>query len=171
MATEDSKIITKMTCTVTVAETVINKNPAIIVQNKKKCVMVLASSIIMPEMENRQRIMTVDESWLLETISKLCCFRGDSNSNQIAGAFCFDTCEKMEEELDKRRMGIRKISGTAKIEKEVKLLLPGQSVPILKKLMEKEPGNEVTLWENEKYVKVTGTGFTYMVKRIEGEYL
>lgn len=43
-------------------------------------------------------------------------------------------------------------------------------VPAFKKIMDKKSENDVIIFQDNKYIKVCGSDFTYMIRRAEGEY-
>ena len=48
--------------------------------------------------------------------------------------------------------------------------LHNKCVPVFKKIMDKKSENEVIISQDKKYIKVEGNDFTYIVRRIDGEY-
>lgn len=170
---DDLKILTKMAGDVTVTETVVEGKPAVTVRNRKKCVTLPAcfeEGMDLPAMEDVAPAMLIDGSWLLETVSKLSCFTTDGKLNPLLGSICLNTREKQAEALDSQHAGIRAFPEDAYIYRDGEIKLPHQSFPLLKMLLDKKPGKEVLIFKDEKYVKIAGTDFTYVVRGIEGKF-
>lgn len=170
---DDLKIITKMVGSITITETTADGKPVVTIKNQKKCVTLPAcveEGINLPEMKNAELFMTLDASWLLETISKLACFTTVGETNPLLGALCLNTCSKQAEALDGHHVGIRKMPEAVKINQLGTAMLSYQSFPILKKLLDKNQDMEVSLLKEKKYIKITGRDFVYVIRRIEGEY-
>lgn len=43
-------------------------------------------------------------------------------------------------------------------------------VPVFKKLMDKKSEKEVEIYQNDKFIRINGNDFTYIVHRVDGEY-
>ena len=43
-------------------------------------------------------------------------------------------------------------------------------MPVFKKIMDKKSDAEVKVYQDKKYIRVEGKDFTYIIRRIDGEY-
>ncbi len=121
-----------------------------------------------------EHILTIKEDWLLETIVNLCTYTSDSDTNKMMQLFNFNTKSKRIEALDGHRIGMRTLENqtihtvadnpfdTVKIHK--------MCVPVFKNIMNKKSKECVIISQDKKYVKIEGDDFTYVIRRIDGEY-
>lgn len=175
---DDIKILTKMSGDVTLEDVSTDKGLRINVQCGKKNVTIPKyenTDIFLPGMDNtEEKIFTLKENWLLETITNLAIYTSDSDANKMLQVFNFNTESKRIEALDSYRIGMRTLESqtihtvtdnpfdTVKIHKKC--------VPVFKKIMDKKSENEVVISQDKKYIKVEGNDFTYMIRRVDGEY-
>lgn len=170
---DDLKIITKMTGEVTVTETLMNKKSAAAIRNNGKCLTLqihFEEGMDMPEMDNADRAMSLDSSWLLETVLKLSRFTMENKANPLEGAICLNTRTKRVEALDGHRLGIRKMPEDAPIHWEGEIKLPHRSFSVLKMILDKTPGKDVLISRNGKFIKIIGSDFAYMARETEGKF-
>lgn len=175
---DDIKVLTKMSGVITLEDVSTEKEWKINIQCGKKNVTIPKyenTDIFLPAMDNtEERIFTVKENWLLETISNLSVYTSDNDSNKMMQVFNFNAKSERIEALDGHRIGMRTLKNqtihavadnpfdTVKIHKKC--------VPVFKKIMDKKSENDVIISQDNKYVKVEGNDFTYMIRRTEGEY-
>ena len=173
---DDIKILTKMSGDITLEDVSTEKECKINIQCGKKNVTIpkyMNTDIFLPSMDNtEEKIFTVKENWLLETIVNLSVYT--SGSNKLFEVFNFNTVSKRIEALDGHRIGMRTLENqtihvvddnpfnTVKIH--------NKCVSVFKKIMDKKSEKEVVISQDKKYIKVVGSDFTYMIRRIEGEY-
>ena len=174
--TDDIKVLTKMSGDITLEDVSTEKEWKINIHCGKRNVTIPKyenTDIFLPGMDKtEEKIFTAKESWLLETIVNLATYTADSN--KLFEVFNFNTVSKRVEALDGHRIGMRTLENqtihvvddnpfnTVKIH--------NKCVPVFKKIMDKKSEKEVIISQDKKYVKIEGNDFTYMIRRIEGEY-
>lgn len=175
---EDLKIITKMNDNVILEDISTESENKISVKCGKKVVTIPKYEnidIFLPSMDNtEEHVLTMNESWLLETITNLFIYTSDNDSNKMMQAFHFNTTYKRVEALDGYRIGMRTLENQ-KIEKEIanpfdNVLLHRKCMQVFKKIMDKKSDAEVKVYQDKKYIKVKGKDFTYIIRRVDGEY-
>ena len=175
---DDIKIITKMTGEVTIEDTLKEDIRKINVICGKKTVSIPGygnTDIFLPDIDDTEtKILGVKENWLLDTITKLSTFTSDDDRMKMKMVFNFNTKDKRVEALDDQKIGMRLLEDqtiyavsdnrldTVKLHK--------MCVPVFKKLLDKKSEREVIISQDKKYVKVDGDDFTYIIRRIDGEY-
>lgn len=173
---DDIKVLTKMSGDITLEDVSTEKECKINIQCGKKNVTIpkyMNIDIFLPSMDNtEEKIFTVKENWLLETIVNLSVYTSDSN--KLFEVFNFNAVSKRIEALDGHRIGMRTLENqtihvvddnpfnTVKIH--------NKCVTVFKKIMDKKSKEDVIISQDKKYIKVEGNDFTYMIRRIEGEY-
>lgn len=170
---DDLKIITKMTGEITATVTVTDKKYVATIRNRGKCVTLPAyfeEGVDPLQMDHEDQVMSLDSSWLLETILKLSCFTMDDKANRLAGSICLNTRAKRAEALDGHHAGLRKIPENAFIHWEGELKLSHQSFSVLKMVLDKTPGKDVLISRNGKYIKITSPDFAYTTREVEGNF-
>ena len=171
---EDIKIISKMSGEITIEDITTDEEEKINIRCEKK-------NVSIPRFENTdvldnaENILDVKENWLSETISNLSVFVSNREEvNQMMNVFNFNTKEKRVEALWKCMIGMRQLEdNTILTETEnpfETVKLHCRCVPVFKKLLDKKSEMEVIISQNDKYVKVESENFTYITKRIDGEY-
>ena len=112
--------------------------------------------------DTEEKIFTVKENWLLETIVNLSVYTSDSN--KLFEVFNFNTVSKRIEALDGYRIGMRTLENqtihvvddnpfnTVKIH--------NKCVSVFKKIMDKKSEKEVVISQDKKYIKVGGNDVT-----------
>ena len=175
---DDIKVLTKMSGDITLEDVSTEKEWKINIKCGRKCVTIPKFEnidIFLPAMDNtEQKIFTLQENWLLETIVNLVTYTSDNISNKMMQVFNFNVKSQRIEALDGHRIGMRTLENqiihvvddnplnTVKIH--------NKCVPVFKKIMDKKSEKEVVIYQDNKYIKVEGNDFTYMIRRIEGEY-
>lgn len=175
---DDIKILTKMSGDITLEDVSTEKEWKINIQCGKKNVTIPKyenTDIFLPGMDNtEEKIFTVKENWLLETIINLAIYTSDNDKNKMMKVFNFNAKSERIEALDGHRIGMRTLENqtihvvdnnpfnTVKIH--------NKCVPVFKKIMDKKCEKEVVISQDKKYIKIEGNDFTYMIRRIEGEY-
>lgn len=173
---EDIKVLTKMHGDITLEDVSTESEHKINVKCGKKTVSIPKYDnidISLPIMDKTEElVLTVKESWLLETVINLVTYTSDHN--KMMQVFNFNLKSKRIEALDGHRIGMRTLSNqiihtetdnqfnTVKIHKKC--------VPVFKKIIDKKSEKEVLIYQDKKYIKVEGNNFTYMIRRIDGEY-
>lgn len=175
---EDLKIITKMNDNVMLEDISTESENKISVKCGKKVVTIPKYEnidIFLPSIDNtEEHVLTMNESWLLETITNLFIYTSDNDSNKMMQVFHFNTTYKRVEALDGYRIGMRTLENQ-KIEKEIvnpfdNVLLHRKCMQVFKKIMDKKSDAEVKVYQDKKYIKVKGKDFTYIIRRVDGEY-
>lgn len=175
---EDIKIISKMSGEITVEDITSDKEEKINIKCGKKNVSIPRfenTDVSLPVLDNGENILDVKENWLSETILNLSVFVADREEyNQMLSAFNFNTKDKRVEALWKSMIGMRQLEDDM-ILKETEnpfetVKLHCRCVPVFKKLLDKKSERKVIISQDDKYVKVESENFTYITKRIDGEY-
>lgn len=175
---EDIKIISKMSGEITMEDITTGEEEKINIKCGKKNVSIPRfenTDVFLPVLDNAENILDVKENWLSETISNLSVFVSNREEvNQMMSVFNFNTKEKRVEALWKYMIGMRQLEDNT-ILKETEnpfetVKLHCRCVPVLKKLLDKKSERKVIISQNDKYVKVESENFTYITKRIDGEY-
>lgn len=175
---EDIKIISKMSGEITIEDITSDKEEKINIKCGKKNVSIPRfenTDVSLPVLDNGENILDVKENWLSETISNLSVFVSNREEyNQMLNAFNFNTKEKRVEALWKSMIGMRRLEDNVIIKETENpfetVKLHCRCVPVFKKLLDKKSERKVIISQNDKYVKVESENFTYITKRIDGEY-
>ena len=176
--TDDIKVLTKMSGDISLEDISTDKELRISIQCGKKNVTIPKyenTDIFLPEMDNtEEKIFTVKENWLLETISNLAIYTSDNDSNKMMQVFNFNAKSERIEALDGHRIGMRTLENqTINVVDDNPLntvKIHNKCVPVFKKIMDKKSEEDVIISQDKKYIKVEGNDFTYMIRRIDGEY-
>lgn len=119
-------------------------------------------------------ILTVKENWLLETVTGMVNFTSTDDSRPLLQVFHFNTKENRIEAVDSYKLATRTLENQtihSVQENPFKTVrLHNKCVPVFKKLLDKKSENTVDITRNDKYVKVSGNDFTYIVHAVEGEF-
>lgn len=175
---EDIKIISKMSGEITIEDITSDKEEKINIKCGKKNVSIPRfenTDVSLPVLDNGENILDVKENWLSETISNLSVFVSNREEvNRMMSVFNFNTKEKRVEALWNCMIGMRQLEDDM-ILKETEnpfetVKLHCRCVPVFKKLLDKKSERKVIISQNDKYVKVESENFTYITKRIDGEY-
>ena len=175
---EDIIIISKMSGEITVEDITSDKEEKINIKCGKKNVSIPRfenTDVFLPVLNNVEDILDVKENWLSETISNLSVFVSNREEvNRMMSVFNFNTKEKRVEALWNCMIGMRQLEDDM-ILKETgnpfeTVKLHCRCVPVFKKLLDKKSERKVIISQNDKYVKVESENFTYITKRIDGEY-
>ncbi len=177
---DDMKLITKMSGEITVQE---KEDEKIYISCGKKTVTVPGcknKEICLPVLDDTQtHVMTLTESWLLDTVTKLVTYTlvtytEEEAANRILSVFNFNTKHKRVEALDGHRIGMRSLANQRILEETENpfdtVKLQQKCVPVFKKLMNKKSYAQIKVIQDKKYVKIEGADFTYITRRIDGEY-
>lgn len=175
---DDIKIITKMTGEITIEDVSTENERKINIICGKKTVSIPGygnTDIFLPDMDNTEmKILNVKENWLLDTITKLSIFTTDNDRMKIQMVFNFNTKDKRVEALDGHRIGMRLLGDqmiyTVSDNPFDTVKLHKMCVPVFKKLLDKKSEKEIIISQDKKYIKVDGDDFTYIIRRIDGEY-
>lgn len=175
---EDIKVISKINGEITVEDISTEKEMKINIRCGKKNVTIPRfenTDIFLPSMDDTEvKIFSLKENWLLDTIVNLDTYTSDNDANKMMQVFNFNAKSNRIEALDGYRIGVRTLENqtvylatdnpfdTVKIHKKC--------VPVFKKIMDKKSEKEVIISQDKKYIKVYGNDFTYMVRRVDGEY-
>lgn len=169
---DDIKILTKMSGNITLEDVSTDKECKINIQCGKKNVTILKyenTDIFLPSMDDtEEKIFTVKENWLLETIVNLSVYTSDSN--KLFEVFNFNITHKRVEALDGHRIGMRTLENQNILQKDNNVMIHKKCMPVFKKIMDKKSEKDVAISQDKKYVKVEGNDFTYMIYRTEGKY-
>lgn len=132
--------------------------------------------IFLPSMdESEKKIMSVKENWLLETLVNLNTYTSDvDNYNKMMQVFNFNTNSKRIEALDGHRIGMRTLENQTIYETTENpfdtVKIHNKCVTVFKKLMDKKSEKEIEIYQDGKYIRLEGNNFTYIIRRIDGEY-
>lgn len=175
---DDIKIISKMSGDVTLEDISAEMQQKINVKCGKKIVTIpryANTDIFLPVMDKTEtHILTVTENWLLETIVNLSLFTAGTGVNKMMNVFNFNTKQKRVETLDDHRIGMRTIENQ-KIVAETEnpfdtVKLHVKCLPVFKKIMDKKSDTEVKVYQDQKFIRIEGKDFTYIIRRVEGKY-
>lgn len=175
---DDIKIISKMSGDVTLEDISAEMQQKINVKCGKKIVTIpryANTDIFLPAMDDTEaHIITTTESWLLETIANLSLFVAGDDANKMMNVFNFNTKRKRVEALDGHRIGMRTIENQ-KIVAETEnpfdtVKLHVKCLPVFKKIMDKKSDTEVKVYQDQKFIRIEGKDFTYIIRRVEGKY-
>ena len=178
ISTDDIKVISKMSGEISIEDVSTEKEMKINIRCGKKNVTIPRyenTDIFLPSMDDtEEKIFTVKESWLLDTIVNLNTYTSDAISNKMFQVFNFNAKSKRVEALEGHRIGMRTLENqtihTVAENPFDMVKLYNICVPVFKKIMDKKSENEVVISQDKKYIKVEGNDFTYIVRRIDGEY-
>lgn len=175
---DDIKIISKMSGDVTLEDVSSEMQQRINIKCGKKIVTIpryANTDIFLPAMDDTEaHIITTTESWLLETIANLSLFVTGDDVNKMMNVFNFNTKRKRVEAMDNHRIGMRSLENQ-KIITETKnpldaVKLHVKCLPVFKKIMDKKSDAEVKVYQDQKYIRISGKDFTYVIRRIDGQY-
>lgn len=175
---DDIKIISKMSGDVTLEDVSTEMQQRINIKCGKKIVTIprcANTDIFLPAMDDTEaHIITTTESWLLETIANLSLFVAGDDANKMMNVFNFNTKRKRVEAVDNRRIGTRSLENQ-KIITETEnpfdtVKLHVKCLPVFKKIMDKKSDAEVKVYQDQKYIRISGKDFTYVIRRIDGQY-
>ena len=175
---DDIKIITKMTGEVTIEDVSTESGRKINIICGKKTVSIPGygnTDIFLLDMDDTEmKILNVKENWLLDTITKLSIFTSDDDRMKMQMVFNFNTKDRRVEALNGQRIGMRSLESqtvyTVSDNPFDTVKLHKMCVPVFKKLLDKKSEKEVIISQDKKYVKVEGDDFTYIIRRVDGEY-
>lgn len=133
------------------------------------------TDIFLPAMdETETKIMSFEENWLLETITNLARFTSDKDTNPLMQLFNFNIKAKRVEAIDGYKIGMRSLEDqtiyNTTDDEEDYVKIHNMCVPVFKKLMDKKSESEVIIYQDKKYIRIVGSDFTYITKRVDGEY-
>ena len=175
---DDIKVISKMSGEISIEDVSTEKEMKINIRCGKKNVTIPRyenTDIFLPSMDDtEEKIFTVKENWLLDTVVNLNTYTSDAISNKMFQVFNFNAKSKRVEALEGHRIGMRTLENqiihTVAENPFDMVKLYNICVPVFKKIMDKKSENEVIISQDKKYIKVEGNDFTYIVRRIDGEY-
>ena len=175
---DDIKVISKMSGEISIEDVSTEKEMKINIRCGKKNVTIPRyenTDIFLPSMdETEEKIFTVKENWLLDTVVNLNTYTSDAISNKMFQVFNFNAKSKRVEALEGHRIGMRTLENqiihTVAENPFDMVKLNNICVPVFKKIMDKKSEKEVVISQDKKYIKVEGNDFTYIVRRIDGEY-
>ena len=178
ISTDDIKVISKMSGEISIEDVSTEKEMKINIRCGKKNVTIPRyenTDIFLPSMDDtEEKIFTVKENWLLDTVVNLNTYTSDAISNKMFQVFNFNAKSKRVEALEGHRIGMRTLENqtihTVAENPFDMVKLCNICVPVFKKIMDKKSENEVIISQDKKYIKVEGNDFTYIVRRIDGEY-
>lgn len=175
---DDIKIISKMSGEISIEDVSTEKEMKINIRCGKKNVTIPRyenTDIFLPSMDDtEEKIFTIKENWLLDTVVNLNTYTSDAISNKMFQVFNFNAKSKRVEALEGHRIGMRTLENqtihTVAENPFDMVKLNNICVPVFKKIMDKKSEKEVVISQDKKYIKVEGNDFTYIVRRIDGEY-
>ena len=175
---DDIKIISKMNGEISIEDISTENEMKINIRCGKKNVTIPRyenTDIFLPSMDDtEEKIFTVKENWLLDTVVNLNTYTSDAIGNKMFQVFNFNAKSKRVEALEGHRIGMRTLENqtihTVAENPFDMVKLYNICVPVFKKIMDKKSENEVIISQDKKYIKVEGNDFTYIVRRIDGEY-
>lgn len=126
--------------------------------------------VFLPSMdESETKILAVKENWLLETFANLAVYTSQTDKNKLMQCFNFNTDKGRVEALDGYRIGMRSLKNQTIFTKET-VKINNMCLPVFKKIMSKKSEENVLITQDKKYIKLVGKDFTYVIRRVEGEY-
>ena len=172
--TEDIKVLSKMDGDITLEDISTELEYKINVKCGKKNVTIPKYEnidIFLPSMDDTEaHILTINESWLLETITNLYTYTSELDNNKLLQVYNFNTTHERVEALDGHRIGMRTLEKQKILQKDNNVMLHRKCMPVFKKIMDKKSDAEVKVYQDKKYIRVEGKDFTYIIRRIDGEY-
>lgn len=166
---EDLKVLLKMTDEVVITEL----ENSILIQNGKKNISLMKYDISdfpkIPEDEFSD-VLQFNENDFAESINNLVTFTSDNESNKVIGCIHFNITDGRIETLDGHRIGMKTINDNEKIADEGKFLVTNKILSDLKKTLDKKSSLKVVMSYSTKHIQVKGANFTYIQRRVEGEY-
>lgn len=173
---DDIKVLLKMNGNITLED----EGTKINVKCGKKIVTISKyenEDILLPVMETEEQILTVKESqiltvkesWLLDTLVNLYPFTSNDDCRKMLQVFNFNTKDKRIEAIDGYIIGMRTLE-KQEIIKDESIMIHRKCVPVFKKIMDKKSDASIKIYQDKKYIKIEGNDFTYIIRRIEGEY-
>lgn len=175
---DDIKIILKMNGEITLEDISTETQQRINIKCGKKIVTIpryANTDIFLPAIDDTEaHIITTTESWFLETIVNLSSFVAGTDINEMMNVFNFNTKQKRVEVLDGHRIGLRSLGSQEIITvtenpfDTVKLHV--KCLPVFKKIMDKKSNAEVKVYQDKKFIRIVGKDFTYVIRRIDGQY-
>ena len=166
---EDLKVLLKMTGDVVISETENN----IMIKNGKKNISLMKYDIVdFPKFPEDIYIdsLKYSEGEFLETINNLVTFTSENENNKIMQCIHFNLTDNRIEALDGFRIGMKTIQDSEKLINDGKILVYNSIVSDLKKTLDKKSQSVIVLSQSSKYIEVVGNNFTYIQKRVDGEY-
>lgn len=175
---DDIKVLTKMNGEITLEDATTETESKINIKCGKKTVSIPRYDnvdVFLPSMdETETKIMSVKENWLLDTIVNLATYTSDNDNMKMMQVFNFNTKAKRVEALEGHRIGMRTLENQTIYETTENpfdtVKIHNKCVPVFKKIMDKKSENEVAIYQDKKYIKLEGKDFTYVIRRIDGEY-
>lgn len=177
---DDIKIISKMSGEITLEDVTTEDMEVgkINIKCGKKIVTIPRyqnTDIFLPSMdEDKKKIMSVKENWLLETLVNLNTYTADDDNRKMMQVFNFNIKAKRIEALDGYRIGMRTLENQTIYETTENpfdtVKIHNKCVPVFKKLMDKKSEKEIEIYQDGKYIRLEGNDFTYIIRRIDGEY-
>ena len=177
---EDIKIITKMNGKITFEDITTDdmKQGKINIKCGRKIVTITRYKnvdVFLPPMdESEKKILSVKENWLLETLVNLNTYTSNDDKRKMLQVFNFNSKAKRVEALDGHRIGMRTLENQTIYETAENpfdnVKLHNMCVPVFKKLLNKKSEKEIDIYQDKKYIRIEGNDFTYMIRRINGDY-
>lgn len=122
--------------------------------------------------EDAHSVMFTKETWLLETLKTLSPFRKkDDNSNLLLNGFSFRMKAKEAEACDSYRCAVRDFRDECVVKQEEDFVLQGAAYPVLTKVLDSKRNGCVDFCLSKNYIEVKGDGFTYIERRLCGDYI
>lgn len=181
---DDIKIITKMNGEVTIVDNgVIDGKEesgigSVNVMCGKKCITIPRYSnteeIKLPVMESEKKCAVVKENYLYETIVNLATFTMYDNNNKLLNSLHFNLQKERIEATDRTRIATRTLENQQIINKEnntENFVLSNKCATVFKKLLDKKSDDGIVIYQDEKYIRVSGNDFTYISRKIDGRYI
>lgn len=168
---DDIKILSKMNGEITL-EDVPTKNKLNIKFGRKiVSIPCHENNQTLPTMDKTEtKIMAAKENWLLETITNLSIYTSNDKIKPLTQVFYFNMGKGRIEAVDGHRIGMRSIENQTIYEKAKSIKLHNRCVPVFKKALDKKSENELTFYSDEKFLKVQGADFTYIIRNVEGDF-
>lgn len=175
---EDVKVLTKMTGLVTFEDISTETEMKINVKCGKKTLTIPKYEnvdVFLPCMDDTEmNVLSLKENWLIDTVSKLKIYTDANNANRMLNVFHFNTKDKRVEALEGHKIGMRKMESDMILSESKNpfetIKLHKMCVPVFKKIMDKKSDNVVIVSQDKKHIKFKGNDFTYITRRIDGEF-
>ena len=171
LSIDDFKVLSKMNGEITLQYD--GDSGKISIKCGKKVVNIPAfenDDIVMPSLDSEKIMMTLKESWLLETITNLSLFVRTDDYNKMLACFCLNTSEGRIEALNGSVIGTRALKDDMISDNSENVLLHSKCLPVFKKNMDKNSDEEIRVYQDKKYVKIEGKDFEYIIRRVDGVY-
>lgn len=171
---EDLKLISKMNGEVTLTDISTENEKKFNINCGKKNIKFINynyENISLLDMSSEEiQIMRLTESWLFETVVYLSVYTSDNETREIFQTMNFNTKDRRVETTDSFRIGMRELKENQIIKSDEGIMLHKRCLPVFKKILDKKSNDKVIVSQDSKHIKIYGKDFTYITKKICGDF-